>query len=116
MKAQLQALIQEHTRALNRICMAAELMDERTDGPRPIMISTIGGGMISYPAGENQRHVPALLEHFGSDGWHLYQLARAPYLFKVTVMGLGIEIQHVDTESDLMPDCCRIPLVDQAVS
>jgi hypothetical protein len=116
MKAQLQALIQEHTRTLNRISMAMELMPDDENGPTPLMISEQVGGSISYAAGENNRNLPALLAHFGSDGWHLYALDRHPYLFKLTVMNLAIQIEHVDPAADFLPDCVKIPTADQAVS
>jgi hypothetical protein len=115
MKAQLQSLIQEHTVALNRICMARELMAE-ADGPTPVMISTQGNGAIHYAAGENQNHLPLILETFGADGWHLYAPWGDSFIVKFLATGLAIHVDHVDAGSPLLPDCCRIPLVDQAVS
>lgn len=107
--------------AFNRIKLIRELLPKTLIGPRHIHICYIGRGSIHYAAGDGQAHLPALLEAFGRDGWTLFPQCGLWQLHKVMPMGVTILIDHVDPQSELLPNCLRfpqpsIPSNDQAVS
>lgn len=106
-------------RNLNRVQLLIELFPADVEGPKPVHISAHGEGSMTYSAGEDMRHLPALLSAFGEDGWSLHQAGDQHSLFKTTRLHVTVYIDHIDPFSDALPKGCRritIPQVEHSLS